>query len=206
MTRNMPLRVNVGAWEPRSVANGPGERFVLWVQGCPRRCSGCFNQELLPFVDKDWIGVKELASLVRSAGDIEGITLSGGEPMSQATALAELTSELRRDGLGVVCYTGYTLAELGRSANPWVHRLLANVDMLVDGPYEERSRINAKWRGSANQRVHFLTERYAYLRPQASEREAEVEFVVGPDGFMTTGTPSENLIASIEEALRKHAI
>ena len=41
--------LQVGAFEPRSLVNGPGVRAVVWVQGCGRRCPGCFNPEFLPF-------------------------------------------------------------------------------------------------------------------------------------------------------------
>ena len=34
---------------PHTEAEGPGVRFALWFQGCPLRCPGCCNPEMLPF-------------------------------------------------------------------------------------------------------------------------------------------------------------
>lgn len=115
------MRVNLAHLEPRSRVHGPGARAVLWVQGCPLRCAGCLNPEILPVRDAHWIGVALLAEYVTGPPGIEGVIFSGGAPTAQAGALAELASRVRTDGPSVVSDTGFTLGELRpRGARSWI--------------------------------------------------------------------------------------
>ena len=84
----------------------------------------------------------------------DGLTLSGGEPFSQAAACAVIARAARAAGFNVWCYTGYTIEELIASPDKDWHALLDLTDVLVDGRFilSERS-LNLKWRGSGNQRV-----------------------------------------------------
>src|SRR5947207_12067562 len=74
---------------------GPGTRAVLWVQGCPFRCPGCVAPETLPFRGGEAVSVASLADELIGLPEIEGVTFSGGEPMSQAAALARLVDLVR---------------------------------------------------------------------------------------------------------------
>lgn len=107
--------LNMAAFLPVSRSNGPGRRAVVWVQGCTRSCSGCFNQEMRPFVDKELITARELAGRILAIEDIEGVTFSGGEPFEQAEALAELAEQLADRGLTIVIFTGYTVTAFFRN-------------------------------------------------------------------------------------------
>src|SRR5947199_7774729 len=85
---------------PVTEAEGPGKRFALWFQGCPLRCPGCCNPEMLPFTGGTPMRLDEMIEQMRAAqkcADIEGITLLGGEPTahaSNAAALAEAAHAL----------------------------------------------------------------------------------------------------------------
>jgi anaerobic ribonucleoside-triphosphate reductase activating protein len=197
------IRLNVGAWQMRSVANGPGERFVLWLQGCPLGCPGCFNAQFQPFVRRHVLTVEEAAEMVLAVTGIEGITYTGGEPMVQAPALAILSERLREAGLTVLCYTGLTLEALHARKDPWVERLLSCVDVLIDGPYIREKAANLLWRGSTNQRVHFRTEAYRHLAGRVDKCGAEVELSVDRQGFTATGTWPQGFLGRLEEALRR---
>lgn len=197
--------LNVAAWQERSVANGPGERFVLWLQGCPFRCPGCFNQDFLPFVKRDRMSVEEVAAKVLALSGIEGVTYSGGEPMAQARGLYYLSRRLRAKGLTVVCYSGYTLEELTIIRNPWVHRLLGCIDMLIDGRYDQTQQANLPWRGSRNQQVHFLTDVYRHLEGQVNQPGGEVEFIIGREGFVSTGIFNQEFVRRLEKILKEGA-
>lgn len=187
--------LNLAVWQERSAVNGPGERFVLWVQGCSLRCPGRFNPEMQPFVRRHMVEVEQMASRILTVPGIEGVTYTGGEPMVQAQGLALLNELLRPSGLTVVCYTGYTLEALrvqnesenslesqtclggipnkfGRPNLDWVERLLSCVDILIDGPYVREKAANLLWRGSSNQRVHFPTDAYRHLKPVPQQVEA----------------------------------
>jgi anaerobic ribonucleoside-triphosphate reductase activating protein len=148
---------------PCTEAEGPGRRFALWFQGCPLRCPGCCNLEMLSFAGGQGRSVEEVHAEIRrarEASQIEGLTLLGGEPFAHAVGAAELAARVQADSLSVMIFSGYTLAELRAMSDPAVHRLLAHTDILVDGPYfRELPETRRRWIGSANQQIHFLTDR-----------------------------------------------
>ncbi len=144
----------------RTEAEGPGRRFALWFQGCPLRCPGCCNPEMLPFEGGRDVPLAEIVRQVESAG-VEGITLLGGEPLAHAAGAAALARAVRAAGLSVMVFSGYTLAEARALPDPAVAELLAHTDILVDGPYRrDLPEARRRWIGSSNQQVHFLSDRY----------------------------------------------
>lgn len=150
--------IEVAMIVPRTEAEGPGWRYALWVQGCPLRCPGCCNPEMLDFVAADRRRAEDLVEEA-CAAEVEGISLLGGEPFAQAEALAPLAEGVRARGLSVMIYSGYTLAEL--QSQPQAGRLLAATDLLVDGRFEARQRSQRRrFIGSDNQVLHFLSARY----------------------------------------------
>jgi anaerobic ribonucleoside-triphosphate reductase activating protein len=149
---------------PCTEAEGPGRRFALWLQGCPLRCPGCCNPEMLSFEGSTAIPLDDLVAQIEDAArseSVEGITLLGGEPLAHAAGAAVLAKAVRARGLTVMVFSGYTLEEARRLPDPAVAELLACTDILVDGPYvREQPETRRRWIGSANQRVHFLSDRY----------------------------------------------
>lgn len=180
------VTVRVGAVVPRTVAEGPGVRFAVWVQGCSIRCDGCFNPHLWAAHGGQLTPVSDLVAQALGAG-VEGVTLLGGEPFEQADELAVLASAVRDEGLSVMTFTGYTLEHLRSAAAPaGSGDLLAATDLLVDGPYiaEERD-THRPWVGSTNQRFHFLSERYQHLQGKLVDDTDRIEVRIGADGTLT---------------------
>lgn len=183
------MRLNIAQTLPKSAANGPGERFVVWVQGCPLGCPGCWNPDTWSFARRNVVEVTDLAAEILAVRGIEGVTFTGGEPFVQARALAVLGRAVREAGSSVFVFTGYELDELEGHAQ---QELLAVTDVLVTGRYvEARRTLDLPWRGSSNQRIHFLTKRYS--EPDiAGTAAAEVH--LGADGSVTlTGFPEPGL-------------
>lgn len=161
------LLVNVAARAPLTEAEGPGRRYALWVQGCPLRCPGCCNPHMLEFKEVELCSVEALAAEVCAAPGVEGLTVVGGEPFAQARALAPLAERVRAAGRSVLVFTGFTYERLVSGGDPHHARLLAACDLLVDGPFvAQRLDRGRRWVGSSNQRVRFLSERYAHLRAE----------------------------------------
>lgn len=163
---------------------GPGRRAVVWVQGCPLRCQGCASPDTLAFRSDRVSSVDVLAARLAAIGDIEGVSLSGGEPFSQPRSLARLLDLIRarRPELSAMAYSGSTLAEL-RAAGPAAGALLDRLDILVDGSYKQGLHADLRWRGSSNQTVHHLTDRYAHLAA-GPDRSAGVEVHVTSAGSL----------------------
>ena len=167
----------------RCTVLGPGMRAVLWVQGCPLRCPGCVAAETLPFEGGNPVGVNGLATELAALPDIEGVTFSGGEPTAQAAALCNLMDRLRGvRPLSFVSYSGFTLEHLRHHGNTAVRAFLDRLDVLIDGPYVEARHTDLRWRGSDNQRVHFLSDRYRHLAAAVRERGTWLEVEIDPGG------------------------
>ncbi|MGH7173156.1 MAG: 4Fe-4S single cluster domain-containing protein [Gemmataceae bacterium] len=149
---------------PCTEAEGPGRRFALWFQGCPLRCPGCCNPEMLVFAGGTTISLDDLVARIEETTRtqrVEGITLLGGEPLAHAAGASSLARAVHERGLTVMVFSGYTLEEARQLADPAVAELLALTDILVDGPYlREQPETRRRWIGSANQRIHFLSDRY----------------------------------------------
>src|SRR5690349_21890105 len=95
---------------PRTEAEGPGRRFALWFQGCPLRCPGCCNPEMLPFEGGRLVPLDAAAAELRSAAArhaLEGITLLGGEPLAHAAGAAALARAAHGLGLTVMIFSGF---------------------------------------------------------------------------------------------------
>jgi len=175
---------------------GPGRRAVIWVQGCPFACRNCIVPESWEAEGGERVSVAELVSWVLEQSDIEGLTISGGEPMAQAAALTQLVCQVaaQRD-LSVVCYTGYTHEHLCRHGTPEQQLLLQHIDLLIDGVYLEQRHADLLWRGSANQRLICLSERYRELvatQTAETDRSAGIEFFRNAQGAIAfAGVPKE---------------
>ncbi|MFH9369013.1 4Fe-4S single cluster domain-containing protein [Streptomyces anulatus] len=178
----------------RCTVLGPGVRAVVWVQGCPLRCTGCVAAETLPFEGGTPVAVPELADRLAALTDVEGVTLSGGEPFAQAEALAALLDAVRerRPGFTAMAYSGFRHEAL-RRGTPARRALLGRLDLLVDGPYAATRHAALRWRGSANQRLLALTGRYAELVARITAEDdtsAGIEVSMGADGsFSWAGVP-----------------
>lgn len=137
-----------------SIVDGPGFRFVCFVQGCPHHCPGCHNPDSHDPTGGREITVEEIRQELLKNPLTDGLTLSGGEPMEQPEDCLALAKLAHSHGLNVWCYTGYTYEFLLREGTPAQKTLLEEIDVLVDGPFllSQRS-LALPWRGSSNQRV-----------------------------------------------------
>jgi anaerobic ribonucleoside-triphosphate reductase activating protein len=167
---------------PQSEIYGPGTRFVIWTQGCSLGCAGCWNKAFWPFDRGEVMTTAALMAQIMAEGDaIEGVTILGGEPFDQASALLELAVAIKLKGLSLMIYSGYTKAELDAKGHAMI---LAHSDILVDGRYVHTLRnTGLRWRGSENQQVWILSDRYAAIQIEAQQ---EIEIVWEESGIQRT--------------------
>ena len=187
-----PGTVEVYRTMDRCQVLGPGIRSVIWVQGCPLRCAGCIAPETLPVHQGRTSTIEELAAWLCSVTGTEGVTLSGGEPFAQPAALAAVLDRVRavRPDYSAVAYSGFRHEALLR-AGAGARALLSRVDLLIDGPFQAARQADLRWRGSANQRLIPLTERYreVLLLP---DHGAGIEVELDPDGSLSwAGVPDQ---------------
>ncbi|WP_341528225.1 4Fe-4S single cluster domain-containing protein [Nostoc sp. UHCC 0302] len=177
-----PGHLNIMGYIDQSEVNGPGCRAVVWVQGCPRECPGCFNPDSWPFEINQLIAVDTLAENILRNPQNTGVTFSGGEPFWQASALASLAQKVKAAGLNVMSFTGFTLKQLqSESAPPNSQALLEQLDILIDGPFVESLAINSPNSpvSSSNQRVNVLNPAFADQITWASD---QIEVHILKDG------------------------
>jgi anaerobic ribonucleoside-triphosphate reductase activating protein len=141
------------------IANGPGCRVALFVQGCEFNCPGCFNG-----VAKDFDGGKEFTDQtmellleLAKPEHISGISVLGGEPLHPRNReeVLKLTREFKKkySDKTVWLWTGYLIEEVFEDL------IDSGIDVVVDGRFIEAQKdLRLKYRGSVNQRVINLKE------------------------------------------------
>ncbi|MDQ3799325.1 MAG: radical SAM protein [Acidobacteriota bacterium] len=204
--------LNIAQICPVTEALGPGRRFVLWVQGCPFSCRGCISPDWIEQRSANQVEVSELAAYIvelAQSEKLEGITISGGEPMLQASALARLLRLVRavRQEFTAISFSGFTLAQLRKKSltDDGVADLLASLDVLIDGLYVEKQNDGKGLRGSRNQQIHFLTPRYEHLAKTFNDasRRAEVHLLGIRGEMLLVGVPSPQMLADFHLAAGK---
>ena len=117
-------------------------------------------------------------TILAAQNGLEGLTISGGEPMHQHRALTALLKQVRRNTpLSVLVFSGYTWEEIHKF--PGAQHFLDQIDVLIAGRFEVNNRMASALIGSANKTVHFLTPRY---QPLDLEQVPQAEVIVMPDG------------------------
>jgi len=172
---------------------GPGNRFAIWVQGCPFNCKNCVTPEAIPFVKNNMVAIALLANEICANHKLTGITISGGEPFMQASKLVKLINmvKLVRPELDVIIFSGFTLKELNwEEANA----LLTLTDVLIDGKYVEKFNDNKGLRGSSNQHVHYLTGRLKDEAFYFEQRERSIEVHIYNDYQLVIGVPNQQIV------------
>jgi anaerobic ribonucleoside-triphosphate reductase activating protein len=143
-----------------SIVDGPGVRFVIFVQGCPHYCEGCHNQKAQDFNGGFNADIYKLVDKIIRAKTTK-LTFSGGEPFCKSKELAKIARLVReRKDVEIITYTGYLFEELLKKAETDrdVKELLSVTNYLVDGKFDKNKKtLDWFYRGSSNQRIFDIT-------------------------------------------------
>jgi len=169
---------------------GPGNRYVIWVQGCPFNCKGCVTPEGIPIVENNLVEINQIIFAICANKKITGITISGGEPFMQASKLVKILAAVKtiRPELDVVVFSGFKLKEL-----EWIEakEFLDLIDVLIDGKYIEKLNDNIGLRGSSNQQVNYLTEKLKHYKHYFEDRERSIEIHIYNQHQTIIGVPNK---------------
>jgi anaerobic ribonucleoside-triphosphate reductase activating protein len=202
----MRLRVNKVHFPVTAL--GPGTRAGIWVQGCSIHCRGCISHDTWSVQSGHEVDVAELVDWIAGLPeeDLDGVTISGGEPFDQPDALGALLRELsavsqdRGRTIDVLAYSGYGLVRLRARHG----EALARLDAVIVGPYQAHKPTKLIWRGSANQRLIPLSslgiERYGHyvaFAPSHPPFQVAVD-----DGVWLIGVPRNGDVDRLEARLR----
>ena len=123
-------KLRVHSYESMGTFDGPGLRFVVFLQGCPFRCLYCANPDTIDPVgeskltDPDYI-FDQVVSMKAFFGRRGGVTFSGGEPTVQAEALVPLCQRLKEAGFHICIDSNGTVW------NEHVEALFRTVDLVL---------------------------------------------------------------------------
>ncbi len=150
----MNNKIRIAGFVNDSLVDGPGIRLTIFTQGCPYACPGCHNPDTWSATGGEVVDIDYLAAIWRKNPLLDGLTLSGGEPLFQKEKLLPLIKLAKADGLNIVLYTGTTIEKLRKQNDPVTDEILTLVDYLIDGPFILKEKnLKLLYRGSNNQRI-----------------------------------------------------
>jgi anaerobic ribonucleoside-triphosphate reductase activating protein len=148
------MKLQVANFIDDSIVDGPGLRFVIFVQGCLFHCDGCHNPKTWSLDGGESYEVDNIIELIKNNPLIKRVTISGGEPFLQTDALLELVTKLKKDNYEIMIFTGYLLEDLLKKEDDNILRILKLTDLLKEGKFvKEYKSLNLKFRGSSNQKI-----------------------------------------------------
>lgn len=148
------MDIRIFGIEGDSIVDGPGIRMSVFTQGCIHNCKGCHNPESHDPNGGKLYDTDKIIKLASENPLYDGVTLTGGDPFYQPEACAEIAEGVKKFGLNVWTFTGYTWEQLTDSKNEDFMRLLRATDVLVDGKFEmDKKSLELRFKGSSNQRT-----------------------------------------------------
>ena len=132
----------VNSIQSLGTVDGPGVRFVVFLQGCPLRCGCCHN----PDTWKESVGQQySVEEIVEKAerfreyfGEDGGITLSGGEPLLQAKFAKDVFKECKQRGINTCLDTsGCLLNRDSKELLEYTDRVLLDMKYTDEESYQK---------------------------------------------------------------------
>ena len=166
---------------------GPGDRIGIWFAGCPHHCAGCSNPELWEQRAQWRTESRSVMKLIRMISDqkpVDGITITGGDPLFQPDALKELLQELKLITRDILVYTGYDYEEIRNNHED----VLNDIAVLIDGKYIEEENHGSLLRGSDNQNILILNKEFQSLyETYLQEATSSIQNFSTGDGIISVG-------------------
>ena len=206
------MRIRLNRAHYPVVVLGHGRRAGLWVQGCGIGCDGCVSRDTWAADPATEVEIETVVAWCRALpDDVDGITISGGEPFDQPDALHALLLALhgwraeRDRPIDLLCYSGRSL----RALRARFAEHLGLLDVVIPGPYVAAEAPGLRWRGSANQDLVPLTalghERYD---ADISAPAGPTRMQLGTDGdrIYHIGIPAPGDLPALEAALARRGL
>lgn len=183
---------------------GPGNRFVIWTQGCRKRCRNCINPQGQELEGGYMISVRELVGIIQDQKDIQGITISGGEPLLQVQAVHKLVTMIREStSLDIMLYSGYQYEKILEFMGLHFFReFFRQIDIFVDSEYREEEDHGEIFRGSGNQHIYYFTPKYQEFAEQIQTAHSRnIEFEVEESEIYMIGIPPKGFYKEMLDAV-----
>lgn len=145
--------MNVAGIVHESLIDGTGVRTVIFISGCKHNCPNCHNPKLFSFNYGKVFDIDTQNYIINYLNNdplIDGVTLSGGDPMYSANELMLFVQRIKKEckNKTIWMYTGFDFNEIKNNT------ILKYIDVLVDGQYVDGLKDRSlKFRGSSNQKI-----------------------------------------------------
>lgn len=168
--------INIAGIEAESVVDGEGWRFAIFTQGCKHHCKNCHNPQTWDMCGGTQMSIDELVDTIEEAFKenilMDGVTLTGGDPLYQPDATFSLCKKLKDLGINIWLYTGFTYEEITKDEK--LMSIMKYIDVLVDGPFiESLKSLELEYRGSSNQRILDMKKTLESGKPEQLNLERE---------------------------------
>ena len=181
---------------------GPGRRIGIWFNGCNHHCPGCSNPELWEPQERYKTTLHMLMKLIEHicmTQQVDGFTLTGGDPFAQADALKLLLPELSKFSDDILVYTGFDYDEV-LLKHP---EIVSQIGVLIDGKYIQERNNGAVLRGSDNQRIIVLNDRLSdKYRNYLATTKNEIQNFTALDGVISVGIHRPGYEDQVDTLLR----
>ena len=180
---------------------GPGDRIGIWLAGCNHKCKGCSNPELWEQKDEYLVSLDTVIKMIKSVADkekVDGFTITGGDPLYQADELKELVLELTKISEDILVYTGYEYSDI-KDRYP---EIFENIAVLIDGKYIEDRNKQEILRGSDNQSIIILNDKYKNIYDEyMASNISRIQNFTTKDGFISVGIHKPGYEADLDKKL-----
>ena len=144
----MEILGNIDSFESMGLVDGPGVRFVVFMQGCPLRCAYCHNPETWSDEKKIQMTpsdlVKKILKYKPYFGTEGGVTFSGGEPLHQPEFLLEALKECKKNGIHT-CLDTSGAGENYDEILDYCDLIILDVKELDEEKYKKLTGQNMDW-------------------------------------------------------------
>lgn len=146
------MKLKIHGIVEESIVDGPGIRYVVFMQGCNHNCKGCHNPKTHDINGGFLKDASEILASIKENPLISGVTFSGGEPMLHAGLLSKLCDDILVLNKNIMVYSGFTYEQICNDDEKF--DFLKKCHILVDGKYEESEKsLLLTFKGSKNQRI-----------------------------------------------------
>ena len=166
-SRGAKMTGRIHSFESFGTVDGPGIRFVVFLQGCPLRCQYCHNPDTWGAGGSEYTVDEVIDRALRYKnyfGDQGGVTVTGGEPLLQIDFVTELFTKLKQKGIHTCVDTSGITFRADNSASVEKHeKLLAVADLFLLDIKHIDDEACKKLTGQSNQNTlafaQFLSDR-----------------------------------------------
>lgn len=138
---------NIHSYESMGTVDGPGIRFVIFLQGCPLRCKFCHNPDTWDIKEKKIQEspedtLKKIKRYKNYFGKKGGVTVTGGEPLVQSEYVLELFKLCKQEGIHTALDTsGYIFNEKVKEVLKYTDLVLLDIKALDKEIYRDLTRV-----------------------------------------------------------------